>query len=300
MRVFHRTPYGQSILENGFRDGEGLIVNSYGPPQLCDVPPRKQLKRWRKERRRMFEAASLPRPEPWNEQETLFMRELFLDATTFAVEPLVNTPPAKLEQITDKDKYVVSPNGEFAYQNRILHVGTPLEMHRHGYVIFSDDVAIPMLIDLNRDAKGNPFDETVSEANRVYFGNVWMSLTPNEMMSQRSGIAAGKGTAVIGGLGLGWFVRKVCEKECVERVIVVDVSQELLDWYGYDLCASFPKVADVICDDIYNQISRHGEDAVYLLDIWPTHEGANSDRRFQRLKLELGDRLWGWGWCDGG
>ncbi len=265
-----------------------------------DVPPRKQLKRQRKKRRRMFEAASLPRPEPWDEQETLLMREHVLDATTFAMEPLFNTPPAKLEHITDNGKYVVSPNGSFAYQNRILHVGSRLALHGHGHVMFSDDVSIPMLIDLNRDCKGNPFDETASEANRVFFGNVWMSLTPNEMISQRSGIAAGNGTVVVGGLGLGWFLQKVCEKECVEKVIVVDVSQGLLDWYGYDLCASLPKVADVICDDIYSQISRHGEDAVYLLDIWPTQERANSDRRFQTLKLELGDRLWGWGWRDGG
>jgi hypothetical protein len=97
---------------------------------------------------------------------------------------------------------------------------------------------------------------------------------------------------------LGWFIRKVCEKECVEDVIVVDVSQELLDWYGYDFCANCPKVSDVICDDIYGQIGLHGDNATYLLDIWPTQEGANADRRFQRLKREFGDQLWGWGWGE--
>lgn len=28
MRVFHRTPYGRSILESGFRDGEGLYMTT--------------------------------------------------------------------------------------------------------------------------------------------------------------------------------------------------------------------------------------------------------------------------------
>jgi hypothetical protein len=28
MRVFHRIPYSQSILENGFRDGEGLYMTT--------------------------------------------------------------------------------------------------------------------------------------------------------------------------------------------------------------------------------------------------------------------------------
>ena len=62
-------------------------------------------------------------------------------------------------------------------------------------------------------------------------------MTPAEMLTQRSGVQAAEGTVVLGGLGLGWLLRKVCEKPSVERVIVVEKSQELLDWYGTD-CAS--------------------------------------------------------------
>lgn len=251
-----------------------MVQDEYGA-RSTGVPPRKQLKRCRKKRRNKFESATLPRPEPWDENTTSMADDLYLDATTFAIEPLFKITSAKQEQITDSDKYVVSPNGAFAYQNRILHVGTPLALHGHGHVIFSDDVTIPILVDLTRDTEGNEFPETVSEAERVYCGNVWMSLTPNEMMSQRSGIEAGKGT------------------------VVVERSQELLEWYGYDLCAEYPKITNVICDDIYTQIGRHADDAVYLLDIWPTQEGADSDRRFQRFKMELGDRLWGWGGVSG-
>jgi spermidine synthase len=56
-----------------------------------------------------------------------------------------------------------------------------------------------------------------------------MSMTPAEMLTQRSGVQAAEGTVVLGGLGLGWLLRKVCEKQSVERVIVVEQSQELLD-----------------------------------------------------------------------
>ena len=77
---------------------------------------------------------------------------------------------------------------------------------------------------MNRDRHCYCFETEIPEGNRVYHGNVWMSLTPNEMISQRDGIEAAKGTVVIGGLGLGWFLRKVCEKESVDRVIVVDSS----------------------------------------------------------------------------
>ena len=122
-----------------------------------------------------------------------------------------------------------------------------------------------------------------------------MSLTPSEMLTQRPGVQRAEGTVVIGGLGLGWLLRKVCEKETVERVIVVEKSQELLDWYGYDLCKRHPKVSDVICDDIYNQIGRHGGNTTYLLDIWLLFTDARNDRRLAPWRRKLKKRLWAWG-----
>ncbi len=44
-------------------------------------------------------------------------------------------------------------------------------------------------------------------SDRVQLGAIWMSLTPMEMMTQRSGVQAARGTVVIGGLGLGWLLR---------------------------------------------------------------------------------------------
>ena len=122
-----------------------------------------------------------------------------------------------------------------------------------------------------------------------------MSMTPAEMLTQRGGVQAAEGTVVIGGLGLGWLLRKVCEKPSVERVIVVEKSQELLDWYGIDLCKRYGKVSDVICDDVYDQIGKHGAKVKYLLDIWLRFGQARRDSRFKALKRKLKKRLWGWG-----
>ncbi len=121
-----------------------------------------------------------------------------------------------------------------------------------------------------------------------------MSLTPGEMITQRSGVAKATGKVVVGGLGLGWFLRKVCDRESVEEVVVVEKSQELLDWYGYDLCKRFPKVKDVVSNDIYREIGRHGE-SQYLLDIWPIYDGARQDKRLRAARKTLGNRLWAWG-----
>ena len=109
-------------------------------------------------------------------------------------------------------------------------------------------------------------------------------------------------TVVIGGLGLGWLLRKVCEKPDVERVIVVEKSQELLDWYGYRLCGRFEKAVEVICDDVYRQMGKHGVATRYLLDIWHLFSGAASDhrldpfrRKYKETTLGLGTGLTG---CD--
>lgn len=267
--------------------------------QKWTVRPSKELKRYRKRlRRACHDELAQCKVVSWNEDTTEFASQLVIDAESFSVDPVFDTPPAKLEHLANRNRYAVSPNETFAYQNRICHVGTPLQLHGHGYAFFTDDVTLPTLIDLNRDSKGTPFSAITDQGTRVALGNIWMSVTPNEVMSQRSGIEAAEGTVVVGGLGLGWFVRKVCEKACVERVIVVEQSQELLDWYGYDLCAKHSKVSDVICDDIYNQLGSHGSDATYLLDIWPTQEAVNSDQRFIHWKSNFGERLWGWGWHD--
>ena len=258
------------------------------------IPPRKLIRRQRRKIRRLIQSASI-RFESWDEDRTEPAEELLIDAATYNVEPVFDLKRANQEQIAKPDKYLISPKGAFAYQNRVLHAGFPLTLYGHGNVLFSDDVTIPMLIDMYRDRHGDNFGDEVPKANRVYHGNVWMSLTPNEMISLRDGVEAAKGTVVIGGLGLGWFLGKVCEKESVDRVIVVESSQELLDWYGYDICKKHPKVTDVICDDIYNQLDRHGGEAVHLLDIWPTQICSNTDLDFIRAKRRLGERLWGWG-----
>jgi hypothetical protein len=81
----------------------------------------------------------------------------------------------------------------------------------------------------------------------------------------------------------------------VERVVVVDRSQELLDWYGSRMCGRFDKVREVICDDIYNQLDRHGLAARYLLDIWHLYSGAADDDRLALFRRRLRRRLWAWG-----
>ena len=53
-------------------------------------------------------------------------------------------------------------------------------------------------------------------------------------------------------------------------------------------------MTSVICNDIYREITRHGN-AQFLLDIWPIYQGARNDTRLKKARKFLGNRLWAWG-----
>jgi len=238
----------------------------------------------------------LPPPEHWDEDTTPFRRLLHLEASTYRVDQLFDIPPAQAD--LSSGAFMVSPGRQFSYRNRILPGGQPLPLlgMEQAMVVWNGDVVIPMLLDMTVDTRSHRrFPTAATTEERAKWGEVWMSMTPGEMLTQRSGIQAAEGTVVLGGLGLGWLLRKVCEKPSVERVIVVEKSQELLDWYGTDLCKRYGKVSDVICDDVYNQIGKHGAKVKYLLDIWLRFGQARRDSRFKALKRKLKKRLWGWG-----
>lgn len=234
-------------------------------------------------------------PETWNEDTTQWRPIMYLDAATFRQQPIFDIPPAEAGNASGD--YLLSPEHSFAYSNSVLPKHRPLTTFgsTNGLVFFSERIVIPTLLGLDRNRRGKPFPEDVPARKRVPNAYVWMSLTPNEVLSQRGGVEAAEGTVVIGGLGLGWLLRKICEKDSVDRVVIVELSQELLDWYGYDLCAKYSKVSDVICDDIYNQIGRHGSRAMHVLDIWPILAGASQDPQLRQAKRQYGDRLWAWG-----
>lgn len=239
--------------------------------------------------------SSLPLTQ-WDEDTTEACKLLYLDGGTYQTDK-ISDPPKPSNRL--EPEYLVSPQENFGYLNAILRAGYPLQLYGSSeprFVIWNGDVVLPTLVDMRRQGiDGAWFTDDVPERTRVARGAVWMSLTPSEMITQRSGVHKAEGNVVIGGLGLGWFLRKVIEKDAVDEVIVVEKSQELLDWYGYDLCNRYPKVKDVICDDIYRQISLHRDGTQFLLDIWPTYAGASQDGRLREARNYLGNRLWAWG-----
>lgn len=124
---------------------------------------------------------------------------------------------------------------------------------------------------------------------------VWMSITPYEIWTQTPALRTATGHVVLGGLGMGWLLRQVAAKPEVTEITVVEKDAALLDWYGLRLCASTPKVRQVICSDIYDAAEKMNlEDRKFIIDIWDEWHGAECDEKLQALR-DRGAKVWAWG-----
>lgn len=233
----------------------------------------------------------------WNEDMTQVDRFMVLQASTYRASPLFDTRPCPQKEVRE-GSFELSPERNWCYRNLILPAGTALAVHGEdldGKVVWDGDVVIPALSEMHVGNNGVSFSKKVDEERRICEGRIWMSLTPSERISLRRGIQMARGKVVVGGLGLGWFLRKISLKAEVEEIIVVERSKELLDWFGYELCRDCPNVSNVICDDVYRHLGRHGGQTMHLLDIWAEQEDVARDMRFQIAQRRFGRRIWGWG-----
>jgi hypothetical protein len=118
-----------------------------------------------------------------------------------------------------KDKFVVSPGGQFLYCLKTLPFKSglvTLQGSKKGSVFFDGPVAFPTLHEKS-------YDGTWRE-------EPWMAITPMEIMTQRPGTRLAKGHTVVAGLGLGWGLMEALKKRTVKKVTLVERSQELVDW----------------------------------------------------------------------
>lgn len=229
----------------------------------------------------------------WDEDKTKFQKLLALQGRTFNTSKYqwFEAKPTQLtgEKLLDAPDLVWSPNRNFVYVNRILPRYHALELfqgHQRGRVVFNTNVVTPVLMRYNR-GHYEPFQ-------------TWMGITPAEILSQRQGVRQATGHVLIGGLGLGWLLWKVAEKKTVQKITLVEISQELLDWGGYELCErvrqATGKPVEVICDDVLNHMGKHGAEVRHLIDIWPSYPNYRNDLPGPwKDVLKTVEHFWGWG-----
>ena len=127
--------------------------------------------------------------------------------------------------------------------------------------------------------------------------NFWMSLTPMEVFSLRPGIEKAEGRVLIAGLGMGWMTQKILEKLDVTHVTQVELSPEVIQFFGRPLDAIFPGKIDFIQGDVWKllpHLDLNSFDSI-IFDIWPAYGSAYLDQKFQLPKKEHRVKVWGWG-----
>lgn len=133
-------------------------------------------------------------------------------------------------------------------------------------VSFSDDVMFPLLQDQHLQA--------------------WMSITPNELMTQKGQINRTRGVTVVAGMGLGWFVAQALKRDKVKKVIVVDNDANVLNFIGEKLQKQYDKPLELVHADAYDfDWDQPFDSAVW--DIWRTFSECAWDRKYIELKKKI-------------
>jgi hypothetical protein len=212
---------------------------------------------------------------PW-QLDVPYQRILCFQGHTYKPEPLFHGVKTGPNDHTNPGirhgswgyRHCTLPRGDWLYT---WHAG------RRGLVCFDADVTIPMIY------QNMP-------------SNIWMSITPAEMLSQRRAIQFAKGNVVLVGLGMGWLLDRICAKKIVNNVVVVEKSQELMDWYGYRICREQPKVEKVLVNNVYDVLEQFDPTKYkFIFDIWIGYGDAYHDVEYQNFKEQPHVRTWAWG-----
>jgi hypothetical protein len=216
--------------------------------------------------RRVLEAIPWDPEVKW-QPELTFQAKTYKPFSLFVVDAF---PGNNVNQAT-LDQTVHSPKKQFCYAEKRVKRGSFLQTvcgQKKGDVMWDGPVLIPCL-----------HERSIHNADR-WEENPWMSLTPMETMTLRSGTKRAKGRTIVAGLGLGHQLIEVSKRKQVKELVLVEQSQELVDWL-------LPRIkpllhcdlTDVVIGDAYKKLPKMKAD-VALIDIFPSY-GFN---KFERLE----------------
>lgn len=223
---------------------------------------------------------------PWSPAMT-WTPELNLIGDTFKtidVFPELAPSDAPVDELNPAER-ADSPSREFRYCIRLHRAGRQLMTwfgDRTGSVIFDSDVRIPAIYQCLPGQPG------------MWNQAPWMSLTPAEILTLREGTLLAKGRVVIGGLGLGHQLIEVSKRLQVKEIVLVELSQELVDFYLPRIRPLIKKRLTVLVGDAFKIIPTLSAD-VALLDMFPAYGGNEPATRELARRSPKIKKVWGWG-----
>ena len=118
-------------------------------------------------------------------------------------------------------------------------------------------------------------------------GNEWMTLTPVDLDTCEEAIDRARGRVLTLGLGLGYFTYMASEKEEVESVTVVEISEDVIRLFNTYILPQFPHGNKVrlICTDAlkFAEDGMDGEKFDFVFaDTW--RDASDGEPMYERLK----------------
>ncbi len=134
------------------------------------------------------------------------------------------------------------------------------------------------------------FDKEFRFLSVLQNGREWMTMMPNEIVTQRIPISRAKGRVATYGLGLGYFAFMCARKDEVESVTVVECDESVISLFREILLPNFPnsEKIEIVCADAF-EFAEHDApkrkfDYVFA-DIWhDPSDGIPAYKRFKSLE----------------
>ena len=140
------------------------------------------------------------------------------------------------------------------------------EYEKNGIKIHTADVIGRCDDFLNVNFRGD-----VIPCPQFYIDNcLWMTLTPMEVQSQFLPIRQARGNIAIGGLGMGYYLLKVMEKDTVNAIDVYEIEQRAVDFFteNFHDRKGFDKVTFIV-GDLRKKMKKKQYNFAYI-DIYAT------------------------------
>lgn len=134
------------------------------------------------------------------------------------------------------------------------------------------------------------FDCEFSFLSVLQNGREWMTMMPNELVTQRFPIKRAHGRVCTYGLGLGYFAFMCARKSEVESVTVVERDESVISLFKEMLlpCFENKEKIQIVCADAFdfaeNEAFKRNFDYVFA-DIWhDPSDGVDAYKRFKSLE----------------
>ncbi len=134
------------------------------------------------------------------------------------------------------------------------------------------------------------FDTEFKFLSVLQNGREWMTMMPNELVTQRAPIKKAKGRVCTYGLGLGYFAFMCARKDEVESVTVVERDESVISLFREMLLPGFenPEKVNIICADAFEFAKYEAPDMKFnyiFADIWhDPSDGVEAYKSFKALE----------------